>query len=104
METWHCARLPEHGTTAVGLTGLACASAAFAEINFDTSKLGAPAQNKEATDLPSTFFKTGQPDFLRMQMDTPFHVRCFPWSCSNLCCPALQGTACKASSACSQTT
>ncbi len=35
------------------------ACAAFAEINFDTDKLGAPAQNKEATNLPSTFFKTG---------------------------------------------
>ena len=27
-----------------------------------SSKLGAPAQNKEATDLPSSFFKTGVPD------------------------------------------
>ncbi|BDA47306.1 hypothetical protein COCOBI_10-1520 [Coccomyxa sp. Obi] len=35
------------------------AAPAFADVSFDSGKLGAPAQNKEATDLPSTFFKTG---------------------------------------------
>lgn len=37
----------------------AIAAPAFADVSFDSGKLGAPAQNKEATDLPSTFFKTG---------------------------------------------
>jgi hypothetical protein len=35
------------------------AAPALADVSFDSDKLGAPAQNKEATDLPSSFFKTG---------------------------------------------
>ena len=35
------------------------AGPAAAEINFDSARSGAPAQNKEAVNLPSTFFKAG---------------------------------------------
>ncbi len=39
------------------------AGPAAAEINFDSARSGAPAQNKEAVNLPSTFFKAGGPPF-----------------------------------------
>ena len=35
------------------------AGPAAAEINFDSARSGAPAQNKDAVNLPSTFFKAG---------------------------------------------
>lgn len=35
-----------------------------------SSKLGAPAQNKEATDLPSSFFKTGEELQKKLGIDT----------------------------------
>ena len=48
-----------HGTASTRRRGTVQMSAAFADVSFDSDKLGAPAQNKEATNLPSVFFKTG---------------------------------------------
>ena len=41
------------------LTHSPCMCAAFADVSFDSDKFGAPPQNKDAVNLPSTFFKTG---------------------------------------------
>lgn len=71
--------VPALSLGALAAAQLALGAPAFAEINFDTSKLGAPAQNKEATDLPSSFFKAGdtlqsklglQPDNLNKDLDS----------------------------------
>ncbi|CAL5220785.1 g2854 [Coccomyxa viridis] len=44
---------------ALAAVQLGLAGPAAAEINFDSARSGAPAQNKEAVNLPSTFFKAG---------------------------------------------
>jgi hypothetical protein len=65
-----------HALGALAAAQLLLGSAAAPALAIDTTgtgsagKLGAPAQNKEATDLPSSFFKTGDELQKKLGIDT----------------------------------